>query len=89
MIIVEQIDARKERIAKDAALKLARSTDHLWVARGKKVVYLNLKKDQPSDAELAKLLMGPSGNLRAPTIRRGKRLFVGFNEAAYEEHLLG
>ncbi|MCH8043379.1 MAG: hypothetical protein IID44_06630 [Planctomycetes bacterium] len=89
MIIVEQIDARKERIAKDAALKLARSTDHLWVARGKKVVYLNLKKDKPSDAELAKLLMGPSGNLRAPTIRRGKRLFVGFNEEAYEEHLLG
>ena len=89
MITVEQIDARKERIAKDAALKLARSTDHLWVARGKKVVYLNLKKDKPSDAELAKLLMGPSGNLRAPTIRRGKRLFVWCNEEAYEEHLLG
>ena len=53
------------------------------------MTYLSLKKDQPSDTELAKLLIGPSGNLRAPTIRRGKKLFVGFNEAAYKEHLLG
>ncbi len=89
MTIVEQIDARKERIAKAAALKLARSVDHLWAAKGKKVTYLRLKRDHPSDAELAKLLMGPSGNLRAPTIRRGKKLFVGFHEEAYEEHLFG
>ena len=89
MTIVEQIDARKERIDKAAALKLARAVNHLWVAKGKKVAYLDLKRDKPSDADLAKLLMGPSGNLRAPTIRRGKKLFVGFNEEAYEEHLLG
>ena len=89
MTIVKQVDARKDRIAKPAALKLARTVDHLWVAKGKKVIYLNVKKDKPGDAELARLLMGPSGNLRAPTIRRGKKLFVGFSEAAYEEHLLG
>jgi arsenate reductase-like glutaredoxin family protein len=53
------------------------------------VADVNLKKDQPSDANLAKLLMGPSGNLRAPTIRRGKQLFVGFHEETYEQHLQG
>jgi len=28
-------------------------------------------------------MLGPSGNLRAPTIRRGKTLLVGFNEDLY------
>ena len=34
-------------------------------------------------------MLGPTGNLRAPTIRSGSTLLVGFNEAQYEEHLLG
>ena len=29
-------------------------------------------------------MLGPTGNLRAPTIRRGKTVVVGFNEEAYE-----
>jgi arsenate reductase-like glutaredoxin family protein len=29
-------------------------------------------------------LLGPTGNLRAPTIKKGKTLFVGFNEEAYQ-----
>ncbi|MEZ6006130.1 MAG: ArsC family (seleno)protein, partial [Planctomycetota bacterium] len=30
-------------------------------------------------------MLGPSGNLRAPTIRKGKTLIVGFHEELYEE----
>ena len=33
------------------------------------------------------MMLGATGNLRAPTIRVGKNLIVGFNEAVYE-HLL-
>jgi len=29
-------------------------------------------------------MLGPTGNLRAPVIRKGKSLFVGFNEEVYE-----
>lgn len=29
--------------------------------------------------------MGRSGNLRAPTFIRGKKMFVGFSEEGYEE----
>lgn len=53
------------------------------VARGKKVVTLDLKKNPPDDETLASHLLGPTGNLRAPTLRRGKTLVVGFNEEAY------
>ena len=29
------------------------------------------------------LLLGPTGNLRAPTLRKGRTLLVGFDEATY------
>ena len=37
------------------------------------------------DDDLAKGIMGPSGNLRAPTLKVGKTLLVGFHEDAYEQ----
>ena len=49
-------------------------------AKGKKVTKFDIKKDNPTDEELTKAMIGPSGNLRAPTIRRGKKIFVGFHE---------
>ncbi len=55
----------------------------LVVAKGKKVTQVSLTKDAPEGDELAKLLLGPTGNLRAPTARVGKKLLVGFNEEAY------
>ena len=32
-------------------------------------------------------MIGPTGNLRAPTIRKGKKLFVGCNEENYAQEL--
>ena len=32
-------------------------------------------------------LLGPTGNLRAPTLRQGKTLLVGFSEDAYQQNL--
>ena len=52
--ILEQIDARKERIEPEAALKIVRAARHLWIARGKKIICFDLKKDSPSDDELLK-----------------------------------
>ena len=60
----------------------------LYAAKGKKVVSVDLKKDKPTEEELKKLLLGPTGNLRAPTVRKGKTLIVGFNQEMYDE-LLG
>jgi arsenate reductase-like glutaredoxin family protein len=47
----------------------------------------DLKKDPPDDEALAALLLGPTGNLKAPTILVGKTLIVGFNPTAYERYL--
>ncbi len=53
------------------------------VAKGKQVLTFDLKKDPPPAAELAKAVLGPSGNLRAPTIRTGKTWLVGFHADAF------
>jgi arsenate reductase-like glutaredoxin family protein len=57
--------------------------DELYATRGKQVVHVDLRKSRPARAELLGLLLGPSGNLRAPTIRKGRTLIVGFDEATY------
>lgn len=46
-----------------------------------------MKHTPPDDDTLAAHLLGPTGNLRAPTLRKGNTLLVGFNEDAYEETL--
>jgi hypothetical protein len=51
-------------------------------------VHLDLKKQRPDDEALAKVLLGPTGNLRAPTLRVGKTLIVGFDAEMYRR-LLG
>ncbi len=66
---------------------MASGVDEIYVAKGKKIVHLNLKRDKPERDTLKKLLLGPTGNLRAPTIRVGKTLIVGFNPEMYESVL--
>ena len=53
------------------------------MAKGKTVVEFDMNKNPPSEAELLEVMLGPTGNLRAPTIRRGKTLLVGFNQEVY------
>ncbi len=62
--------------------------DEIYVAKGKQVVYVNLKQERPDAKTLVALLLGPTGNLRAPTLRLGKTLIVGFDEPTYRKLLL-
>jgi hypothetical protein len=80
-------DASKERKGRDEALKLARAAAKVVVARGKKVVSFDMRREPPDDDTLAAYLLGPTGNLKAPTLRVGDTLLVGFGEAAYQEVL--
>ena len=82
-------DATKERRGREEALALARSAERVIVAKGKKVVAFDMKKDPPDDDTLAAHLLGPTGNLRAPTLRKGKTLLVGFSDEAYRQMLGG
>jgi arsenate reductase-like glutaredoxin family protein len=76
-------DATKNRKGRAEALALAKTANTIIVAKGKKHVVFDLKKDSPVDDTLAAHLLGPTGNLRAPTVIIGKTLYVGFNDDAW------
>lgn len=81
------MDARKTTLKEKEALALVREVDEIYAGKGKQVVHLDLKKDKRDKAGLLALLLGPTGNLRAPTLRKGRTLLVGFDEAAYAKVL--
>jgi arsenate reductase-like glutaredoxin family protein len=82
-----QVDARKTRLGAAEALRALDGVDELWATKGKQVVHVDLKTERPARKALLALLLGPSGNLRAPTVRVGRRLVVGFDEATYRRVL--
>ena len=77
------VDARKQAMGKKEALELAQQVDEIVAAKGSKVVRIDMRSG-PSKDELLAVLLGPTGNLRAPAIKKGRKLFVGFNADAYK-----
>lgn len=85
--MTEEVNAKKATLGAAEALELASSVSEIYAAKGKNTVHIRMK-DGPSREELLGVLLGPTGNLRAPVLRRGKTLIVGFDEATYAK-LLG
>jgi hypothetical protein len=51
------------------------------------VLAFDLVKERPDDQTLIEHMLGPTGNLRAPTLRIGATLLVGYNDEVYQEAL--
>jgi len=78
-----QVNARKERIASDAAWELLKDADTVFVAKGKKAMELSV--DLESKEKILAIVIGPSGNLRAPTWKIENNFLVGFNAELYQK----
>lgn len=65
------------------ALAMLTEVDEIYSTKGKQVTHVDLRKEQPGNEILLSLLLGPTGNLRAPTLRVGRTLLVGFDPATY------
>jgi arsenate reductase-like glutaredoxin family protein len=76
----EEVIPATRKLGRDAAEKLVRDARQIVVARGRKVQEL---RGGSYDEEVVKAMLGPTGNLRAPTARAGKTVLVGFNEEAW------
>ena len=85
MTIRETVNAAKERYGEGDLMKVLGDASRVVVAKGKKVVVFDLANDPPKKAELVKACLGPSGNLRAPAIRKGKTWMIGFHPDSYSE----
>lgn len=79
------MDAKKNKLGKADAVALLKKADELYAAKGKHVVHLDLKSANLDDA--AALMLGPTGNLRAPTLVKGRTILVGFDAATYQKVL--
>ena len=79
----ETVNASKERYGPDDLDALFDGASKIVVAKGKKVLTFRPGKADYDADELRKVAIGPSGNLRAPTLRAGKSWYVGFSEDAY------
>ncbi len=84
--IKEQTNA-SAKLGVDKARELIAAASKILVMKGKKVTVFDLKKDKPAEDDLLKAMLGTTGNLRSPTVQRGKTLLVGFNADIYEEIL--
>ncbi len=77
------VDAKKNVMGESGALALLEGMERLYVAKGKKVVQVDLRGADLKD--VVPLMLGPTGNLRAPALKRGKTLVIGFDEGLYRE----
>lgn len=73
------------KLGKPDAARLARESKEIFVAKGKKVERFEGGK---ATEEIVSKMLGPTGNLRSPTIRVGKTLVIGFDEGTLEQVLL-
>ena len=81
MTVATVVDARTTKIDSDGAWDLLRGARSITTVKGDKVERWNPQSDDK--AEILQHVMGPSGNLRAPTLRMNDEFVVGFNLGLY------
>lgn len=70
------------KLGRSDAEALAKAASKVIVAKGKKVSEF---KGGAATKEVVDAMLGPTGNLRAPTIRKGKTIVVGFNDELFAD----
>ena len=81
------MNARKEQFDRDAAMQLLQTVSQVIAVKGKKILRFQVTKDPSVTDDLLSAILGPSGNLRAPALRKGKTFVVGFHPDVYSEVL--
>jgi len=71
------------RFNETATWDLLKSAASITIAKGKK--FQKFEEVGKEKESIIKGVMGPSGNLRAPTYRVGNDFMIGFNRDAYSD----
>ena len=77
----EERNSRKQPLADDDVRQMLAVVDTVFVARGKK------RREIPADEATLDDFKGPTGNYRAPMIRSGNRILVGFHPETLQQFL--
>ena len=85
-IEAKETTSASQKLGRKDAAELAKAASKVIVAKGKKVDEFKTAGKAPKAAVDA--MLGPTGNLRAPTLQVGRTVLVGFNEEIYSDALL-
>ncbi len=82
MQIDQEHNAGKDPFKGERVDELLGKVKNVVVTSGKKIFQFDPKADDRE--EILKRITGRTGNLRAPTLRKGDTLYVGFTVELYE-----
>lgn len=83
--IAETVDAKKAKLADEQAWALLVQSREIVVGSGKKILVFT-----PSASNKQNILqhcLGRTGNLRAPAVKVGNRIIIGYNDDMYQKYL--
>ncbi len=80
-IEVKETTPASRKLGKKEAVALAKAASKIIVVKGKKVSRWQAGGKDDSGSVAA--MLGPTGNLRAPTVRVGKTVVVGYSDEVY------
>ena len=78
--VQEKVDCKKHPLDRSQAEILLDGIEEVLAVQNKAVKHYD-RQSQRSD--VLSSIIGPTGNLRAPSLRLGNRLIVGFDESLY------
>ncbi len=81
----KEIVPASRKLGKQDAAAFAKAASKVYVAKGKKLDVFDMKTAPL--AEVVEKMLGPTGNLRAPTMRVGRTTVVGFSEETFDSVL--
>lgn len=76
------MNTKSQSFVGEDAWQLVAGADKIYVAGGKSIV--EFAPATTDKKEILAKITGRTGNLRAPTLRRGNVFYVGYNTALYD-----
>ena len=84
-IEVGEVVPASRKLGRAEAGEIAKQATRVIVAKGRKV--REFAPGGKAGADVIDAMLGPTGNLRAPTVRVGRTVLVGFDEDVFQKHL--
>lgn len=85
LVVRERVDARKTRIGPSALADVVKGAKTVLVSNGRSVARFELAPGSRQRGEMFARMVGPTGNLRAPTLKRGGLVVVGYHADSLKE----
>ena len=80
-----RVDARRTRIGPSALSKVVDGARTVLVSNGRSVARYDVAPGSRERGEMYARMVGPTGNLRAPTLKRGDLVVVGYHADSLKE----